>query len=180
MKPRIIFIHGNQTKSWQFVWTPWLKKELEKAGYETDFQLFPDSIIARAKYWLPFLQNHIKAGENDVLVGWSSGAVAAMRYPETHKIKGSVLVAPSYTDLNDELEKQSGYFDTPWNWGAIKKNQEHIALFYSDNDEFIPVTEFEHIVQELSPEVHKFSGNGHFMNQETFSELLQYIVEIYP
>ena len=179
MNPRIIFIHGNGAMSWQFAWTPWLKAELEKKGFETDFQLFPDSIIARAKYWLPFLQNYIKAGENDVLVGWSSGANAVMRYAEQYKIKGSVLVAPCYTDLGDELEKQSGYYDTPWNFASMKQNQEQVALFYSDNDEFIPVGEFESIAMQLQPEVHKFVGKGHFMNQETFPELLEYIVKTY-
>ncbi len=113
MKPRVIFIHGNQSTHWAFAWAPWLKRELEARGYETFFETFPDSVIARAKYWLPFLEEHVRAGENDVLVGWSSGAVAAMRYAETHRVLGSVLVAPSHTDLGDALEKESGYFDAP-------------------------------------------------------------------
>ncbi len=120
MKPRVIFIHGNQTTHWSFAWTPWLKEELEKRGYQTSFETFPDSHIARAEYWLPFLKDHIKARENDVLVGWSSGAVAALRYAEENKILGSVLIAPSYTDMNNPLEKQSGYFVKPWDWGRIK------------------------------------------------------------
>lgn len=56
----------------------------------------PDSVIARSNYWLPFLEEHVKAGENDVLIDWSSGAVAAMRYAETHTIKGSILISPCY------------------------------------------------------------------------------------
>lgn len=179
MKPRIIFIHGNGAEDWKFAWTPWLKTELEKAGFETDFQLFPDPVIARAKFWIPFLHDQIQAGENDVLVGWSSGANAAMRYAEKYKIKGSVLVAPCYTDLGDEREKQSGYYDTPWDFSSMKKNQEHVALFYSDNDEFISVSEFESIAEQLQPEIHKFFGKGHFMNQETFEELRDCIVKTY-
>lgn len=179
MKPRIIYIHGNGAMHWSFAWAKWLKTELEKAGYETFFETMPDSVIARGKYWLPFLRNHIQAGENDVLVGWSSGAVAAMRYAEAHKIRGSVLIGPSTTDLGDELEKQSGYFDTPWDWAAIKNNQQHIALVHSDNDPFIPQTEFAIVAKELGPEVLLLPGQKHFIEQETFPELLAHITKTF-
>ncbi|MDP3986134.1 MAG: alpha/beta fold hydrolase [Candidatus Veblenbacteria bacterium] len=180
MKPRIIFIHGNQSTSWAFAWTPWLKQELETRGYRTDFQTFPDSIIARAQYWLPFLKDNIQAGEGDVLVGWSSGAVAAMRYAEKNKVLGSVLVSPSYTNLNDELEKQSGYFDTPWDWESIKANQKHIALVHSENDPFIPTAEFQFIAQALQPTVINIPQGGHFMEQNYFPEVLEYLTQTYP
>ena len=179
MKPRIIFIHGNQSTHWSSAWSPWLKQELEKRGYQTFFETFPDSIIARADYWLPFLKEHVRAGENDVIIGWSSGAVAAMRYAEENKIRGSVLVAPSYTDLNDELEKQSGYFIKPWDWERIKANQTNIALVHSDDDPFIPQEEFECIAQKLNPEVIRISGGKHFMERDTLPEVLEYISQTY-
>lgn len=179
--PRIIFIHGNGAMSWKFAWSSWLKKELEAKSFPTDFQTFPDSIIARAKYWLPFLEEHIKAGENDVIVGWSSGADAAMRYAETHKLLGSVLVAPCATDLNDPLEKMSGYFDTPWDWESIKNNQKHIALIHSDNDPFIPLEEFVSIEKNLAPKVENIvlPGKKHFIEQKEFPEVLEYILRVY-
>src|SRR6185369_14005533 len=143
MKPRIIFIHGNGATHWSFAWAPWLQQALASKGYETFFETFPDSVIARARYWLPFLRDHVKAGKEDVIVGWSSGAVAALRYAEANKLRGSVLVSPSVLDLGHEMEKQSGYFDTPWNWENIKKNHERLLLVRSDNDPFIPQEEFE-------------------------------------
>jgi len=179
MKLRIIFIHGNQSTHWSFAWAPWLKQELEKQGFEIFFETFPDSIIARAEYWLPFLKEHIKAGENDVIVGWSSGAVAALRYAEENKIRGSVLVAPCYTDLGDELEKQSGYFKKSWNWESIKANQKSIALVHSDNDPFVPQDQFVFITEKLKPDVIKISGAKHFIEQQTFPELLNYLIKTY-
>lgn len=179
MKPRIVFIHGNQTTHWSEGWALWLKKEMDKTGYESFFETFPDSIIARAQYWLPFLKNHVKAGQEDVLVGWSSGAVAAMRYAEENQIKGSVLISPCYTDGGDELEKQGGYYEKPWNWEAIKNNQEKIALFYGSDDPYIPQLEFQHIVGQLQPEVFKVEGGKHFIEYETFPQLLKYLKKNY-
>jgi len=179
MKPRIVFIHGNQATHWSFAFGGWLKTELEKLGFSTFFETMPDSVIARAEYWLPFLENHVKVGRNDVLVGWSSGGTASMRYAENHKIKGSVLISPSCTDLDDELEKQSGYYDKPWDWTAIKANQEKIALFYDDADPYIPQTEFELITSKLQPEVMKLSDKKHFVSEPTIPELLDYIKNTY-
>lgn len=176
---RIIFIHGNGTTHWSFGWGKWLKEQLDQAGYETFFETMPDSIIARAEYWLPFLEQHVEAGEGDVLVGWSSGAVAAMRYAETHKIKGSVLVGPCYTDLGDEEEKQSGYYDAPWRWADIKANQQHIALIYGDDDPYIPQEEFAFIAQQLQPTTIKVPGGKHFIEHTQMPEVLDYIKDTY-
>lgn len=95
---------------------------------------------------------------------------------EDNKIKGSVLVAPCYTDLGDEMEKQSGYFEKPWNWKVIRNNQGKIALVYSENDPFIPTSEFEHIAESLKPDVIKFSEKKHFIEQDKIQEVLDYIV----
>ncbi len=165
--------------SWAFAWTPWLKTELEKQGFTTSFETFPDSIIARKEYWLPFLHDYLKAGKGDILVGWSSGAVAAMRYAERHKIRGSVLISPSYTDLDNELERQSGYFVEPWNWGKIRQNQESIALVYGDNDPYIPQDQFEFIAKQLNPTLIKIRKGEHFIERQEFPELLDYIYRTY-
>lgn len=179
MKPRFVYVHGNQSTHWSFAWATWLKDELDKLGYETFFETMPDSIIARSEYWLPFLKDHVKVGENDVLVGWSSGAVAAMRYAEENKIHSSILISPSYTDLNDELEKQSGYFDTMWNWLSLRSHQQKTVLVYGDDDPFIPQKEFEYIAERLKDNVIKVSGGKHFIEQADFPEVLQYIKQSY-
>lgn len=180
MKPRFVYVHGNETTHWSFAWAKWLKDELDAIGYETFFETMPDSILTRSKYWLPFLKDHVKVGENDVIIGWSSGAVVAMRYAEQNRIKGSILISPSYTDLDgDPLEAQSGYYDTPWDWDAIKTHQEKIALFYGDNDPYISQEEFGDIAGFLNPEEHKLTNGGHFVDYDKFPELLDYIKRTY-
>lgn len=179
MKPRVVFVHGNQTTHWSLAWPSWFKAELEKIGFETFFETMPDSIIARSKYWLPFLRDHVQAGEHDVIVGWSSGAVAAMRYAEENKLLGSVLISPCYTALGDALEKQSGYYDKPWQWEKIKANQQHIALIWGDNDPYIPQSEFEVIAEHLGPTQIKVPGGKHFIEQHDFPKLLQYMQQTY-
>ena len=179
-KPRIVYIHGNGTTHWSHGWAPWFKTEVEKLGFDTFFETMPDSIIARSEYWLSFLQDPVKAGGGDVLVGWSSGAVAAMRYAETHNVFGSILISPSYTDLGDDLEKQSGYFDAPWDWEAIKKNNKHtIALISGDDDPWIPQAEFKFIAQHLDARHISVPSGQHFIDRTEFPELLEYFKRAY-
>lgn len=66
---------------------------------------FPDNDLAREVYWIPFLKNELKADQNSILVGHSSGSIAAMRYAESNQILGSVLVGAYHTDLWHEKEQ---------------------------------------------------------------------------
>lgn len=100
-------------------WFPYLKEKLEHLKVKVVASEFPDNQLARESYWLPFLKNVLKADEQSVLIGHSSGAIAAMRFAETNRLLGSVIVGGYHTDLGLAAEKQSGYFNWPWKWDAI-------------------------------------------------------------
>ena len=93
-----------------------------------------------------------------------------MRYAETHKICGSVLVGACYSDLGDSSEKASGYYDTPWDWEAIKSNQRFILQYASPSDPYIPLAEARHIQKKLATKYFEIPGQGHFEDVE-FPEL---------
>jgi predicted alpha/beta hydrolase family esterase len=178
--PRFVFVHGNQSTTWQAPWAVWLKKKLDGMGYNTHFETMPDPTLARREIWIPYLESQVVVGDGDVIIGWSSGAVAAMRYAENHKLLGSILISPSYTHLNDDMERQSGYFDDPWDWKAIKSNQKKIAIVFGDDDPYIPQSEFAYIAVHLGPEKLKIPGAGHFDTRQDMNEVLRYIEKSYP
>lgn len=123
---KVIFLHGNGGESVNDNWFPYLQKELTKLNLNVIAKNFPDADLAREKYWLPFLIE-LEADENTILIGHSSGAIAAMRFAESNKLLGSILIGTYYTDLGDEKEKLSGYFNRHWDWKAIKSNQKWIV-----------------------------------------------------
>lgn len=169
-KIKIIFLPGNGGDgNTSYGWFTNIKNELQKLSCEVVSPIFPDGALAHKDIWLQFLES-LNPDENTILIGHSSGAEAAMRYAENHKILGSVLVAPCYTDLGIESEKESGYYDEPWNWESIKNNQNWIIQFSSINDPFIPIDEARHINNKLETEYHELD-QGHFMNND-FPELV--------
>jgi len=172
---KVILIHGNDTLHWSYKWMPWVKKELETLGLKVIGETFPDSILAREEYWIRFLKK-LEADENTILIGHSSGAAAAMRFAENNKLLGTILVSPAYTDLGDETEKQSGYFNRPWNWDKIKHNQKWIIQFGSKDDPYISFEEFRHIHKLLDTQYFEFENRGHFL-ENTFPEIINVIKE---
>lgn len=179
MQQKVIFIPGNGGGSPNDNWFPSVKTELESASLEVIAVEFPDNELARESYWLPFLINELKADQNTILVGHSSGAIAAMRLAEQQLILGSVLVGAYYTDLNMETEKQAGYFNRPWNWQKIKENQQWCILFASQDDPWIPISEPRYIHAQLNCEYHEYVHEGHFGGdyyKSTFPELTRAIL----
>jgi len=172
---KVILIHGNGGSRATDNWLPYVKQELEKMGLLVIARDFPDNDLARASYWLPFLKHDLAADEQTVLIGHSSGALAAMRFAEMHKILGSVLVGAMHTDLGYEKEKLSGYYDKPWDWRSIKHNQRWIVQFASTDDPWIPIEEPRFIKEQLQTDYHEFSNQGHFGGdyyKTTFPELV--------
>ena len=118
--------------------------------------------------------DELKADKDSILVGHSSGAIAAMRLAEKHQILGLVLVGAYHTDLGMEMERKSGYFNRPWEWDKMEKNQKWTIIFASQDDPWIPIEQPRHIHKQLNCEYHEFKDQGHFGGdyiKKTFPEL---------
>ena len=159
---KIVFIPGNGGSTTQDNWFPSVKMALEKHGLAVVDAEFPDPVLARESQWIPFLKDDLGVDAETVLVGHSSGAVAAMRFAEQFPILGSVLVGAYHTDLGMEEEKVAGYCSRPWQFDLIRQNQQWITLFASQDDPWIPISEPRHLHQHLDCEYHEYKIQGHF------------------
>lgn len=149
-------------------WYAWLEEKLieDPVFDEVVLRDMPDPVAARRSKWLPFMVDDLGANERTVVIGHSSGAVAAMRLLETHKLHGVLLVSACHTDLGDLGERASGYYPPsggPWKWGDIRRNAGgNIRILHSDNDPFIPLEEAEHVADSLSVALQVEPGRSHF------------------
>ena len=69
----------------------WLKKLTNfvcffTTGVTCVLRNFPDPVMARESVWIPFMRDELSCDQHTIIVGHSSGAEAAMRYAETHKV----------------------------------------------------------------------------------------------
>ena len=174
LRQKAILIHGNGGSSAGDIWLPWLERELTGLGLAVTNRTFPDNVKARARFWLPFIEE-LGADQHTILVGHSSGAVAAMRYAETHQILGSVLVGVCHTDLGDSGEAASGYYRAPWNWQRIRENQEWIGIFNSVDDPHIPIREARFVAAQLRCSYFESTDRGHFTAPRELPEVLEFV-----
>ncbi|MCC7241443.1 MAG: alpha/beta hydrolase [Acidobacteria bacterium] len=158
---RVILIHGNGGCTAADFWLPYVERELTALGLAVVNQTFPDNLHARARVWLPHLES-LGTDEHTILIGHSSGAVAAMRYAEHHRLLGSILVGVSHTDLGDSGEAASGYFRERWQWPRIRDNQQWIAIYNSTDDPHIPIAEPRFVAARLGCRYFEFTDRGHF------------------
>ena len=131
---------------------------------------------------MPFMRSIAEEASPDdpsnvILVGHSSGAQAALRYTELHKVHGVVLVSATYSDLGDAHERMSGYYPqgnaNPYLFQDMLTNckQECWYQFHSDDDPFIPLYEAEKIRDGLglTSTYNMLPGRSHFFDY--FDEL---------
>ncbi|HUQ87132.1 MAG TPA: alpha/beta hydrolase [Vicinamibacterales bacterium] len=171
---KAILIHGNGGCTAGDIWLPWVEHELRSLGLDVINHTFPDNVKARAQFWLPHLEM-LDADENTILIGHSSGAVAAMRYAETHRLLGSILVGVCHTDLGDSFEAASGYYESTWQWQRIRDNQEWIAIYGSTDDPLIPIKEPRFVATQLGCSYFEFADRGHFVDSRQFPEIVELV-----
>jgi uncharacterized protein len=172
--PKAILIHGNGGSTAGDIWLPWLERECAALGLDVVNQTFPDNGKARARFWLPHLEE-LGADEDTILIGHSSGAVAAMRYAETHRLLGSILVSVCFTDLGDSGEAESGYYSAPWQWDRIRENQQWIAIYQSTDDPHIPISEARFVAKQLKCSYFEFDDRGHFADVRALPEVVPFL-----
>jgi predicted alpha/beta hydrolase family esterase len=171
---KVILIHGNGGCTAGDAWYPRVERECAALGLAVVNTTFPDNVKARARFWLPFLEE-LGADEQTILIGHSSGAVAAMRYAETHRLLGSILVAVCHTDLGDSGEAASGYYDSPWQWQRIREHQQWIAIYHSVDDPHIPVGEARFVAAQLKCNYFELEDRGHFLDPGALPEAAPYL-----
>ncbi|KAK3845278.1 MAG: retinoblastoma binding protein 9-like protein [Linnemannia gamsii] len=139
---------------------------------------FPDPYDAHEEIWIRFMEDKIEIGERDVVIGHSSGAAAILRYVETRKVKGVVLVSAYHSDLGDASEREAGYFNRPWNWDAISRNVEWITQFASPSDHLVPIDEQRHVASKIAGvDYIELPNRGHFISERVFPELVANVIQ---
>ncbi|MGL5825303.1 MAG: RBBP9/YdeN family alpha/beta hydrolase [Nocardioides sp.] len=178
---RVVLIPGNAGASVDGVWFPSLRRRLIDHGLEVVARDFPDPLMGRSRYWMPFLINEIVPDASTILVGHSSGALAALRYGEIAPLLGTVTIGAHHTDCGYRRERRSGFFDDPWDWAAIRSHQRYVGQIHATDDPWVPFATAKELHELLGSEFIVFDEHGHFgtpaQRDQTFPELVDVICD---
>ena len=191
---RVIIVHGwgdNPDANW----LPWMKSELESAGWQVDIPVMPETETPTIEAWVSQLSKTIGAPSADLyLVGHSIGCQTILRYltqlEAGQEVGGAVLVAPwlRLDPVNQDYDAEEEavarpWIDTPLDLRAAASHlvRGSVAIF-SDNDYWVDLKYNEpRFCAELGAKTIVLPGRGHFMARDgatTFPEALSELAHL--
>jgi predicted alpha/beta hydrolase family esterase len=164
---KALLLHGTSGSS-DSNWLPWLKAELENAGWEVWAPDLPNADEPNIKSYNKYLLSRKWVFDDEtIIIGHSSGAVAALGLlqvlPANTTIKQCVLVGSFKDDLG--WTNLGGLFEEPFDFDGIKKHCSNFLLIHSDNDPYCPLEHAQYLAKELDGTLRLEPGQKHFSEE---------------
>ncbi len=181
-----LILHGTNGSS-QENWFPWLKQQLEEAGYTVWVPDLPGADAPNLKTYNKFIftDHDFKITPETILIGHSSGAMAILglleALPENFQVKASYLVGAFKNDLGWEALK--AIFAKPFDFEKIKHKSKAFYFIHSDNDPYCPLDHAEFLNEQLGGKLIVMPGQKHFSvgtygeEYREFPELAKWIID---
>lgn len=171
-------------------WFPWLKKELEKRGFNVHIPKMPDADTPNIKNWINFINKNVKDLDKEtIFIGHSIGCQAILRFLELkkEKIGGAVFLAGWFnlteeaTPTQEEMLIAQPWIEEPINFKKIRKNLKKVIAIFSDNDPYVKLDNKGIFEKELNAKIiieHNKHHLGGEANIKRLSSVLKAILEI--
>jgi len=149
-----------------------LKKELESRDYKVEVPEMPDTEHPKIDAWVSKLREIVgEVDEKTYFVDHSIGCQTIMRYleslPENVKVGGVIFVAGWVNLILKEIEKEGvmeiakPWLETPLNWAKITKHTKNFIAIFSDDDQYVPLSDTKIFKEKLGAEIIVLKGKGH-------------------
>ncbi len=187
-----VILHGTDGSP-EINWFPWLQSQLESRGFNAWVPQLPNSDYPNALKYIEFLvHNGWDYNEETVLIGHSSGAVAALQLlqalPIDTKIKAVIGVAAFKDNLQwrDEHKrlKLGGLFTPELDFPLLRKKADQFMFIHSADDPYSPPEHASYLAVKLQAELIMMSSERHFNTEagdkyKEFPFLLEKILAMY-
>ncbi|MDO8460382.1 MAG: alpha/beta hydrolase [Nanoarchaeota archaeon] len=172
---RAFIIHG-----WDFNpemhWYPWLRKELEKKGFEVIVPEMPNTSEPEIDEWVSHLRKVVgKLDSETYFIGHSIGCQTIMRYlaGEDYEGKiGNVVFVAGWFNLDNLEGEEVEEIAKPWletsiDFKKVKRKLSGITVFLSSNDPYNCLEENKKMFKDkLGAKVIVLEDKGHFTMDE--------------
>lgn len=151
-------------------WYPWLKKQLEKKGYQVFLPAIPTMYTKHPHMptQIKYLESLLKIDKETVIIGHSLGTQLAMRLAERHAYKTMILVGG--WDFNDLTAGIESFWSKPLNHKKIIQNTSIRYVIHSDNDPYVTKLIAGDMAGRLKAEFVFITKGGHFMDSDGYKQ----------
>ncbi|MBI4150723.1 serine hydrolase family protein [Candidatus Woesearchaeota archaeon] len=173
---RVFIVHGwgsNPKRSW----FPWLKRELEKEGYEVHTPQLPSPFWPDRQAWVDALDKAVGTPDDDTyFIGHSLGCTTILLFLQEKKVNvgGAVFVAP-WVEVENPSWLQRLLLRT-WRevriaFRMLKRAPFDFSTIFSDDDPFIALSGADVCRKKLGANVVVEHGKHHFDTINHVTEL---------
>lgn len=180
MSKRAVILHGTDGSPIELPWQAWLKNQLEAHGYEVYFPQLPDCHTPDLELYDEFLKKSGWDFSDNLLIGHSSGATAALHLLEQDWFPDSGACVLVGTFLNEKLLENAtwyepGQFDKlfvdvvrPEN---IKKKVGKFYFVHGDDDPYCSYDDARKLCAQLDGRFLTIHDGGHIAKSSGITEL---------
>lgn len=160
-----LILHGTNGSP-KHNWFPWLKKELERKGYNVWVPNLPGADKPDIKRYNRFIFGNKKwvFNSDSVIIGHSSGSVAILGLLQKLPLNTIIDTCIFVGSFMDHLGREDlrGLFSKPFDFKKIKKQAKHFIFLHSDNDPYCPLEHAVYLSEKLGGKLIVKKGQKHF------------------
>ncbi len=167
----------------------WLKKELEKEGFQIHVLKMPNPKAPTIHSWIETMKQEVGLAltKDMYFIGHSIGCQTVLRFLEIAKGKsGAVcLIAPwlklKSLDADEERAIAKEWEETSIEWNNVKNKSSNFLCQFSDDDPYVFVEEAKKFKKFLNADIVIEKKKGHFTetdNYEANTTVINYLLNI--
>lgn len=195
----VVIIPGSRHTTKEY-WYPHLANQLRSKGLEVLYPKFPPVEEQSLTNWnnvLASFENRFT--DKTIFIGHSLGGRFLFNYLQNHRAGAAFFVSAPYERelalwkhhmMDDPQAKylfenlwettNQTFFRDDINWGKIVDNVKKIHLFYSENDNLIPITHPFDIQRRIGGEIHWIKNGRHLdVELEKIPGLIETVTKVY-
>ena len=183
---RVIIIH-RWDASPESDWYQSVSKSLEEKGFQVEIPEMPNTSEPEISAWTNKLKEIVpKPNIDTFFIGHSIGCQTIMRYLEQldKKIKvGKIVFVAPWFNLQNLEDSQSERITKPWietpiDLDNVKSHLTSLIVIFSDNDEWVSLSDKEIFKSLLYAKVIVEHNKGHFTKDDGITDFLLVVKEV--
>ncbi|MFA6447255.1 MAG: alpha/beta fold hydrolase [Patescibacteria group bacterium] len=160
----VVLVHGWLSGP-RHHWFFWLKRELEKKGFNVIAQKMPTPAKPRKDQWVPALKQILKNLDpsQTILIGHSLGTPTILYALNDHKGKkfAQVILVSGFARKIPHMEEFINGYEMDFDLTTIKSKSRDWVCIHADNDPLVPFAEAEWLADQLGATLINETGRGH-------------------
>jgi len=184
---RVVLVHGWAGRP-EGGWFPWLKAELEKRGFTVLAPELPETEDPQIENWVPTLAAAVGEIDSDTyFIGHSMGCQTIARFlanQEAGEAAGVLFVAGFFDSLTLDDDEDEAVWEkwrtAPLDLARVKARAPRSIAMFSDDDEYVPLSNAERFKNELASEIMIERDKGHwsFSDATEVPEILEAFLKL--